>query len=201
MSEKPELELIADSRAGDKDAMAELFRRHYGVSVAIARGMLTNHDEALDAVQSAYLSAFRNIDSFRGESSFKTWIARIVTNQCLMRLRERSRRRFVELDGAATDAITLPVVDRAPTPEDLALRKELRSALADAAGRLPTRLREVFLRYTLSGLSIEETAQSLGLTVAATKTRLFRARTRIQSRLQALWSQRPDGRTPALSNA
>lgn len=155
------------------------------------------HDEALDAVQSAYLSAFRNLDSFRGESSFKTWITRIVTNQCLMRLRERARGHFVELDAAGIDAVTFPIADRAPTPEDLALRKELRSALADAAGRLPERLREVFLRYTLSGFSLEETASALGLTIPATKTRLFRARTRIRSRLKAIWTHRYIPPTPA----
>ena len=201
MSERTELELIADSRAGDQEALAELFRRHYALSVAVARGILTQHDEALDAVQSAYLSAFRNLDSFRGESSFKTWITRIVTNQCLMRLRERARRHFVELDGDGLDAIRLPIADRAPTPEDLAMRKELRSALVDAAARLPKKLQEVFLRYTLSGFSIEETARALGLTVPAAKTRLFRARTRIRSRLQSVWMRGHAPRHVAIAEA
>ena len=86
--EKPEPELIVDARNGDLDAMTELFRRHYSHSVTVARRMLPAREEFLDAVQSAYLSAFRQFQSFRGEASFKTWITRIVLNQCLMHLRD-----------------------------------------------------------------------------------------------------------------
>ena len=72
MPDKPELQLITDSRNGDMEAIAELFRRHYPVSVNVARRILPARDESSDAVQSAYLSAFRNFNSFRGDSSFKT---------------------------------------------------------------------------------------------------------------------------------
>ena len=86
--EGAEQQLISRARNGDEDAIAELFRRHYTHSISVARRILPSQEESLDAVQSAYLSAFRNIQSFREEASFKTWITRIVQNQCLMHLRE-----------------------------------------------------------------------------------------------------------------
>ena len=76
----PESELIAGAHSGDTEAMAELFRRHYSRSVGVARRILPVQEDCLDAVQSAYLSAFQNFQSFRSEASFKTWITRIVVN-------------------------------------------------------------------------------------------------------------------------
>src|ERR1700751_2891728 len=84
-------ELVGDARSGNRDAIAELFRRYYPHAIAVARLILPAQEEFLDAVQSAYLSAFRNFQSFRGDASFKTWITRIVRNQCIMRLREPYR--------------------------------------------------------------------------------------------------------------
>src|SRR5260370_42379669 len=92
--EEPESDLISEARNGDEGAMAELFRRHYTHSISVARRMLPAQEEFLDALQSAYLSAFRNFQSFRAEASFKTWITRIVLNQCIIRLREPYRHRI-----------------------------------------------------------------------------------------------------------
>jgi RNA polymerase sigma-70 factor, ECF subfamily len=185
MRERAELELITHSRNGDSDAMDELFRRHYSSSIGVARGMLPSQDEFLDAVQSAYLAAFRNFDSFRGEASFKSWITRIVINQCLMRLREPARHRpSISLDHSRPDGTSTVVVDRAPTPEDHARTAEIRKALLDAVSKLPAHFRDV-TRCSLSGLSVQETARALGLTEQVTKTRLFRARSRMRSELRA----------------
>ena len=187
MREKPEFELIADSRNGNRDAMAELFRRHYISSVRVARNILPYQEEFLDAVQSAYLSAFRHFDSFRAEASFKTWITRIVMNQCLMRLRDRSRNiRPVSLDDSGPGGTPLPVVDRTPNPEDVARAEELGEALTDMAARLPKSLRDAFTLYVVSGVSLQDTAETLGLTLAATKTRLFRARSLLRSQLKEI---------------
>ena len=184
MRETGELELITHSRNGDTDAMDELFRRHYSSSIGVARGILPSHDEFLDAVQSAYLAAFRNFDSFRGEASFKSWITRIVINQCLMRLREPARRSpSISLDHPERDGTSM-VVDRAPTPEDHARGAEIREALFEVVSRLPAHFRDV-TRCSLSGLSLQETAQALGLTVQVTKMRLFRARSRMRRELEA----------------
>ena len=185
LNETPEPQLVGEARNGNRDAIAELFRRHYTHSIAVARRILPAQEEFLDAVQSAYLCAFRNFQSFRGDASFKTWITRIVVNQCLMRLREPRRHRltlsvdFLGRDGAPP---TLAVDSR--TPENLALRAEIESAVADAVSKLPKGLSDVFTRCSVSGLSIRDTAEALGLTVPATKTRLFRARSQLRQELQ-----------------
>src|SRR5260370_25611177 len=82
---------LPSAQSGDTEAMAELFRRHYSRSVGVARRILPVQEDCLDAVQSAYLSAFQNFQSFRAEASFNTWITRIVVNQCLGRLRKPDR--------------------------------------------------------------------------------------------------------------
>src|SRR5580704_4795411 len=92
MREKREPDLIAAAKLGDGAAIAELFERHYPSSLGVARRILRSEEESQDAVQSAYLSAFRHLRSFRGDAAFKTWITRIVTNHCLMRLRQPWRR-------------------------------------------------------------------------------------------------------------
>jgi len=185
LNETPEPQLVGDARNGNRDAIAELFRRHYSHSIAVARRILPAQEEFLDAVQSAYLSAFRNFQSFRGDASFKTWITRIVLNQCLIRLRE-PRRHWITLSmdplsrGGAPP--TLAVDSR--TPENLALRAEIESAVTDAVSKLPKPLSDVFTRCGVSGLSIRDTAEALGLTVPATKTRLFRARSQLRQELR-----------------
>jgi RNA polymerase sigma-70 factor (ECF subfamily) len=139
----------------------------------------------LDAVQSAYLSAFRNFQSFRGDASFKTWITRIVLNQCLLRLREPYRRRITLGLDEPVPGGTLPIIAvDSHTPEDLALRAEIEGAVAEAVAKLPTALRDVFIRCSVSGLSIRDAAEALGLIVPATKTRLFRARLKLRQKLQ-----------------
>ena len=188
LNETPEPQLVADARIGNREAIAELFRRHYTHSLAIARRILPAQEEFLDAVQSAYLSASRNFQSFRGDSSFKTWISRIVLNQCRMRLREPRRHRItlsVDLLGRDGPPPTLAVDSR--TPENLALRAEIESAVKDAVSKLPKTLSDVFTRCSVSGLSIRDTADALGLTVAATKTRLFRARSQLRQDLQTVF--------------
>src|ERR1700752_5277444 len=113
---KPELELIADARNGDREAMAELFRRHHPNCLAVARRILPFQEEFLDAVQSAYLSAFLNFKSFRGESSFRTWITRIVINQCFMSLRQRGKRVFLNMDESEHGKTALWLAKRQQNP-------------------------------------------------------------------------------------
>ena len=145
--EEAEPDLISEARNGDERAMAELFRRHYPHSIAVARRMLPAQEEFLDAVQSAYLSAFQKFPSFRAEASFKTWITRIVLNQCIMRLREPHRRRITLSLDEPVPGGTLPIIAMdSRTPEDLALRAEIESAVADAVANLPTALHDVFTR-------------------------------------------------------
>jgi RNA polymerase sigma-70 factor (ECF subfamily) len=185
MPDKPESQLITDSRNGDMEAMAELFRRHYPFAVSAARRILWASDESSDAVQSAFLSAFRNFKSFRGDSSFRTWITRIVINHCLMHIRSSAHRRhFIRLDDSVSGLAPVVARDMAPTPEDLMQSAEVRQTLVGTVARLPRPLRETFTLCVISGFTIAETAKALGLTVPAAKTRLFRARSFMRSALK-----------------
>jgi len=197
LNETPEPQLVGDARNGNGDAIAELFRRHYTHSVAVARRILPAQEEFLDAVQSAYLSAFRTFQSFRGDASFKTWITRIVLNQCLIRVREPGRHRItLSLDQPSIGGTLPSIAGDSPTPEALVLWAEMESAIADAAAKLPKGLSDVFTRCSSSGLSIRDTAEALGLTVQATKTRLFRARALVRQQLQTAFSSGLTATTP-----
>lgn len=202
MQEKPEPELMADCKRGDKAAMTELFSRHYTCSLRLARCILRSEEESQDAVQSAYVSALRYLHSFRGDATFRTWITRVVMNHCFARLHERRRRRdSVSLEDLGRSGGLTMLTSAVPAPEKSTLCQEIASALSDAAASLPKPLREVFALCALSDLSLKEAAAALGLTVSATKTRLFRAHARMRSQLQPVWSDVRIHRTTRRKNA
>jgi len=161
------------------DAINELFAQHYGASLRTAYRILRAKEDAEDAVQTAYCAAFRSFNKFRGESSFKTWITRIVVNCCLMQLRERRVRTQVALDD-----LQRPLESRAATPEALCYLAELQVARAKAASRLPKVLHDVYVESVISGIAFPKVADQLGLTASAAKSRLFRARRRVEHALQ-----------------
>jgi RNA polymerase sigma-70 factor, ECF subfamily len=194
MPEKSERDLIAAGQCGDKAAIAELFERHYPSSLCVARGILRSEEESQDAVQSAYLSAFRHLHTFRGDASFKTWIGRIVTNYCLMRLRQPWLRiQRVDLDSLVANPASSVLTCPAPNPEKATFSREIATALADAAAMLPKHFREVFHLYSVLGLTVREVAAATGLTVPAAKSRLFRAQSRIREQLRPVWFEARSG--------
>src|SRR5271168_2427804 len=142
--------LIGQSKQGDQRAMEELVNRHYPASLQFARGFLRYTEDAQDAVQVAYFMAFRRLEHFRGEASFKTWITRIVVNCCLLQLREARRRvtwvRLEDLNGAQGPDI-LP--SNAPTPEKAAWCREISTAFSTAVARLPEHLREAYTLFAI----------------------------------------------------
>jgi RNA polymerase sigma-70 factor (ECF subfamily) len=188
MTDTPEAELIAHSKQGNQDAIAELFRRHYTCCLRLASGILRHHDDAQDAVQSGFCLAFRRLESFRSEASFKTWITRIVVNCCLLQLREARRRvTWVHLEDRAGNQGPMLLPCPAPNPEASHWHREIGSAISTATARLPKHLRDAYTLFTVSGLSLQEVASTLGLSVAATKTRIFRARAGMRTSLQPVW--------------
>jgi RNA polymerase sigma-70 factor (ECF subfamily) len=202
MREKREPELIAAGKRGDQAAISELFERHYSSSLSVARSILRSEEESQDAVQSAYLSAFRHLHTFRGDAAFKTWIGRIVTNHCLMRLRQPwSRIQRIDLDTLAANGGSSKLISSAPSPEKTAFCREIASALADAAARLPKHMFEVFHLYAMSGLTVREVAAATGLTLPAAKSRLFRAQARIREHLEPVWTNARMGVANAQSRA
>jgi RNA polymerase sigma-70 factor (ECF subfamily) len=189
MHERPELELIAHGREGDQAAIDELFGRHYSSCLRLARGILRSEDDSQDAVQSAYVSAFRHFYDFRGESSFKTWISRIVVNCCMVQRRTPWRRAaWIYLDEMPGGRGVESLACHAPNPEKFVHGREIGSAVRSAVSRLPGSLRDAFLLYCVSGLSVKEVAATLGLSTSAAKTRVFRARARVRGQLQPMCS-------------
>ena len=190
MHEIPEIELIADGKRGDQEAIAELFRRHYPLSLRVASGILRSPEESQDAVQTAYLSAFLHLDTFRGDSCFKTWITRIVLNRCFAKTRSSWRRAaFVDLvkldSNRGLDSLASP----APSPEKSAWCQEIASAHAHGLAKLPRHHREVYTLCAISGLTLDEAAKKLGISLANAKTRLFRARFAMRSNLEPVWQE------------
>ena len=185
-----ETALIARCKRGDRSAIGELFHCHYSQSLKVATGILRREDDAQDAVQSAFLLAFRRIGSFRGESSFKTWITRIVVNCCLLQLRARNRATMVQFADRNGACGPDTLASQSPTPEMCAWCSEIAAAVSRAVSMLPKHLQEPYTLFTFSGCPLEEVAALLGLTVAATKTRLFRARAGMRVSLLPIWARR-----------
>src|SRR5690242_12581599 len=163
------------------DDMNELFAQHYKASLRTAHRILRSKEDSEDAVQTAYCAAYQNFHTFRGESSFKTWITRIVVNCCLMHLRERRARRHV-----AFDDLQFILESHAITPEALCYMRELQAAHTKAASRLPQHLKDVYAPCLIAGMACPTVAHHLGLTTNAAKSRLFRARRKVEHALQSI---------------
>jgi RNA polymerase sigma-70 factor (ECF subfamily) len=172
---------VARLKAGDEAAYEELVRTRGGHLLAVARRLLRDEDAACDAVQDAFLSAFRSIQRFDGHAQLSTWLHRIVVNAALMRIRSRQRRpeqsiepmlpRFAE-DGHHAE----PVVSWAESGGDALEAEQTRALVRAGIDELPERHRTVLVMRDIDGLSTREVADLLGSTENAVKLRLHRAR-------------------------
>ena len=190
-----EREFLDRLRAGDEQAFAELVREHGGRMLAVAQRFLRSSEDIADAVQEAFLAAFRSLGSFQGSSALSTWLHRIVVNACLMKLRSRSRRRecsvedlLPRFDEAGRHAG--PVPRWMEDPHDLLAADEARRVVRRAIRRLPDPLRAVLLLRDIEELDTAETARLLGITQANVKTRLHRARQALRALLEPVFASR-----------
>lgn len=180
--------LIAALKAGDNAAFEELMREGLPPMLAVARRMLGREDDAQDAVQDAFLSALKAIHAFDGRSQVTTWLHRIVINACLMKLRSQRRRpeRTIEdlLPHFANDGHQKqPTRSWKPQPSAGIEQAELRALVRSKIDELPEPYREVLMLRDIEELDTDETATLLGLTPAAVKTRLHRARQALRTLL------------------
>lgn len=179
--------LAARVAVGDATAAQLVVRRNNQRLFRTAWSILNNRAEAEDAVQSAYLKAFAAIGTFEGRSSLSTWLTRIAANEALERRRANLRRK------ARLDEDSVVVMEQyrdrlaqgsaTPSPDESLVREQIRQVLETAIGRLPDDFRMVFVLREVEGLSVEETAETLGVGQATIKTRHLRARRRLRADL------------------
>lgn len=178
--------LVRKAKSGCSSAFEELYERHREGIYRRAFRILRNQQDAEDAVQRSFQHAFMKVRGFRGDSTFSTWLTRIAINEALMLLRQR-RTNTVSLEGGRDEGYepssALNVVGIGPTPEQALEKKELRDVLMEAISHLRKSLQAVLLRE-LRGLTTVETAQHLGLSVAAVKARAFHARRHLRQHLE-----------------
>jgi RNA polymerase sigma-70 factor, ECF subfamily len=178
--------LVAKAKSGHEDAFGELYKRHQPRTYRTALRILRNHHDAEDAVQRAFQRALVNLERFREDSTFSTWLTRIAINEALMLLRQRrTREPFLENRVDADQGYgDLNTADGGPTPEEVLCETERRAALLQAVGQLRENLRIIVLHRDLKGLTSAETAKFLGLTVGTVKARTFRARKFLRKHLE-----------------
>lgn len=185
-----EAALLAGLRAGDDAAYTTLVRTHTGRLLAVARRYLRNEEDAQDAVQEAFGNAFRALDSFQGDSLISTWLHRIVVNACLMKLRRRRRKPEESIDDLLPSFrenghMAEPAAPWREDADVLIEKQENRERVRSAIEQLPDSYRTVLLLRDIEEFDTDQTAESLGISRAAVKTRLHRARQALRSLLDA----------------
>ena len=182
-----DLELARLCAARDQAALRHVLTANNQRLFRAAWSILKDRGEAEEAVQAAYLNAFDRIGDFAGRSALSTWLTRIVVNQALMRLRaQRRRRAHLEAEGVTViDSYrdTLMRGSQPAAPDAAVAREQLRLLIEQAVANLPVAFRSVFVLREVEGLSVEETAEALDLRPATVKTRLLRARRKLQDAL------------------
>lgn len=178
----PDLPLVQAAKEGSITAFGELVKRHERQMFRIACNLLHNREDAQDAVQEAFLKSFQKLSQFQAKSRFSTWLTRITVNEALSKLRKEPVQWSSLAEERRDDDGSLPkeIADWAPSPETQYSILELHEILEKTLARLRPGLRAVFLLRDIEGFSLEEAAQSLGLSVSAVKARSCRARLQLR---------------------
>lgn len=186
MTAPEENPLLEAARAGDAAALEKLLEQHEPRVYRFARRMCRHHEDAEDVLQESLLAAARGLSGFRGASSLSTWLFTIARSHCI---KKRRRSRFapteVSLDAGEADAAR-ESPDPAPDPEEALHSRRLEAALEQAIAGLDRKYREVFVLRDVEGLTAPEVATVTGLSIAAIKSRLHRARARVREELAPL---------------
>jgi RNA polymerase sigma-70 factor, ECF subfamily len=191
----PEAALVALAKGGDAEAFTTLVNRYSGKVFRLAQHITQNQEDAEDVLQEAFLKAYTHLDTFAGNSKFYTWIVRIAVNESLMKLRKRKSDKLVSLDepvDTGEEEVVREVAVWEQTPENKFSQTELRGILDSAVQELDPIYRTVFLLRDVEELSTEETAETLGLSVPAVKSRLLRARLQLREKLTRLFKRQGD---------
>ena len=178
-------ELVEQTIAGDNRAFDELVLRYRDRVYRLCMKILRHEDDASEALQDAFLSAYRGLANFKRESRFSTWLYRIATNASLMKLRRRREGHvsYEQSQGGHEDAEPLAIPDWSSQPLEEVLDAETRELLQQEVQHLPASEREVFVLRDIMEQSNADVATELGLTIAAVKSRLHRARLHLRDRM------------------
>jgi RNA polymerase sigma-70 factor, ECF subfamily len=191
----PDVALVDAARQGDTAAFEKLVRQYDRQIFRVAQHITQNREDAEDITQDVFMKAYGKLDQFQGNSKFSTWLTRIAVNESLMRLRKRKTSRTVSMDQEVqTEEGSIPrdFADWTPNPEQQYGSSELSDILQRTIAGLPPGFRTVFTLRDIENLSTEETAEALGLSVPAVKSRLLRARLQLRERLSR-YLKRKDG--------
>jgi len=179
-------QLVARAQAGDAQAFTDLVNRYERKIYRLAKHITQNDEDAEDVLQEAFLKAYEHLDTFQGNSKFYTWIVRIAVNEALMRLRKRKSDRTVPLDepvDTGEEMVTREIAVWDDNPEQRYSREEMHDILDQAVQSLKPDFRTVFALRDIEELSTEETAEALGISIPAVKSRLLRARLALREKL------------------
>ena len=185
--ESTDYELVECSKASDEAAFAELVARHRAGALKVAISILRDRQEAEDEVQNAFWKAYEHLGQFQKESKFSTWLTRIVVNQCLMRLRQMRRAKIAYLEeilSSGEENYTFELRDYRLSHESELGTREVSMVLQEEIRRTPPLLRNVFLLRDVEQRPMPEVAAVLGISVAAAKSRLLRARAELRNRMR-----------------
>ena len=177
--------LVAAAKGGDAAAFEELVNRYERKIFRLTMNITRNREDAEDAMQDAFIKAYSHLDKFHEDSRFYTWLVRIAANEALMRLRKRRPNQISLDEPIETDDDFIPqqIEDWGPSPEQRFAQTEMRDILRGVIEELTPDFRIVFVLRDVEGLSTEETAEAVGISEAAVKSRLLRARLKLRQKL------------------
>lgn len=181
-----ETALVARAKAGDTTAFSELVSQYERKIYRLAKNITRHDEDAEDVLQDAFLKAYEHLDRFEGNSKFYTWLVRIAVNEALMKLRKRKTDKTVPLDepvDVGEDLMQREIAVWDDNPEQQYSGEEMKKILDEALDSLKPDFRTVFTLRDIEELSTEETAETLGISIAAVKSRLLRARLALREKL------------------
>ena len=181
-----EADLVAKAKAGDQAAFSTLVSQYERKIYRLAKHITQNDEDAEDVLQESFLKAYEHLDNFQGNSKFYTWIVRIAVNESLMKLRKRRSDKTVPLDepvDTGEEMVAREIAVWEDNPEQRYSREEMQQILDEAVQSLKPDFRTVFILRDIEEMSTEETAESLGISIPAVKSRLLRARLALREKL------------------
>src|SRR3984885_2200399 len=188
-----ETALVAKAKAGDAQAFTDLVNQYERKIYRLAKHITQNDEDAEDVLQETFLKGYEHLGDFQGQSKFYTWIVRIAVNESLMKLRKRKSDRSVPLDepvDTGEDTVVREIAVWDENPEQKYSREELGQILDEAVEDLRPAFRTVFVLRDIEELSTEETAEALGISVPAVKSRLLRARLQLREKLTRFFKRK-----------